>query len=179
MPVGTRIKSSEAITMKSIYHDTEDKKLKKRNIAFRKRVENGQEICYLKIRVKEDNNLFVRNEYAIETDDLKRAFDYFVNKSELKDFFEGINYDEIKEICVIEFDRSLYKIHYSLNYKSFDAELCFDVGWGKKGIDRTPISEIELEFLNGDEELFRNYAIKLEEIFMLDRESMSKIAQIK
>lgn len=178
MPVGTCIKTFDVISMHSSYYDTVDKKLKKRNIALRIRKENEKEICYLKIRIKEDTNLFVRNEYLIETGDLKQGFDYFIAKTELKDLFNDVNFDDINEICAIDFERRLYWINYSFGDAEFDAELCFDIGWGKKKI-KTPISEIELELVNGDEELFRDYATKFEELFMLDREDRSKIAQIK
>lgn len=178
LPVGTCIKKYEVISMHSSYYDTVDKKLKKRNIALRIRKENEKEICYLKLRIKEDTNLFVRDEYAIETGNLKRGFDFFIAKTELKELLEGVNFDDINEICVIDFKRKLYQIEYSFGDVRFDAELCFDIGWGKKEI-KTPISEIELELVNGDEELFCNYATKLQELFLLDREDRSKIAQIK
>lgn len=178
MPVGTCIKTFDTISMHSSYYDTVDKKLKKRNIALRMRKENENEICYLKIRIKENANLFVRNEYLIETGDLKQGFDFFIAKTELKELFDDVNYDDINEICAIDFERRLYRIYYSLGDVGFDAELCFDTGWGKKEI-KTPISEIELEFVSGNEELFCDYATKLEELFSLDREERSKIAQVK
>lgn len=122
--------------------------------------------------------MFVRNEYLIETGDLKQGFDHFIAKTELKDLFNDVNFDDINKICAIDFERRSYWINYGFGDAEFDAELCFDIGWGKKKI-KTPISEIELELVSGDEELFRDYATKFEELFMLDREDRSKIAQIK
>lgn len=170
---------SRCIEMSSTYYDTPDKKLKKQGMALRRREENSKVFFYVKRKVNADNSLFIRNEFVWEADCLKTAVGYFRSQSELRDVFDGMELEELEAFCNIRFERTVYSVEQDNDQGQIHAELCFDKGIGERNGIKKPISEIELEFLDGKLELFRVFANRLEREFCLEKEHSSKIAQIE
>lgn len=162
------------IDMEAIYYDDINETIKKIRGALRKRKQNEDSICCLKIEQKSDNNCKKRKEYEIKEDDIYKALEQFPNIGAPRELCEKIGKEELIELCILKFYRNAYELKIKENCI---LELSFDKGVMIRGKKKQNFIEIELEFKTGDEKSFHIYANELESKFDLKIQPLSKIAR--
>ena len=162
------------IDMEAIYYDDINGTIKKIRGALRKRKQNEDSICCLKIEQKSDNNCKKRKEYEIKEDNIYKALEQFPNIGAPRELCEKIRKEELIELCILKFYRNAYELKIKENCI---LELSVDKGMMIRGEKKQNFIEIELEFKTGDEKNFHTYANKLEHKFDLKIQPLSKIAR--
>lgn len=162
------------IDMEAIYYDDINGTIKKIRGALRKRKQNEDSICCLKIEQNSDNNCKKRNEYEIKEDNIYIALEQFPNIGAPRELCEKIRKEELIELCILKFYRNAYELKIKENCI---LELSFDKGMMIRGEKKQNFIEIELEFKSGDEKSFHIYASELESKFDLKIQPLSKIAR--
>lgn len=162
------------IDMEAIYYDDINGTIKKIRGALRKRKQNEDSICCLKIEQKSDNNCKKRKEYEIKEDNIYKALEQFPNIGAPRELCEKIRKEKLIELCILKFYRNAYELKIKENCI---LELSFDKGMMIRGEKKQNFIEIELEFKNGDEKSFHIYANELESKFDLKTQPLSKIAR--
>lgn len=162
------------IDMESIYYDDMYGTIKKNGGALRKRKQNQENICCLKIEQKSNNNCKKRKEYELEENNIYKALEKFPDIGAPKEICEKIRKEELIELCTMKFYRSAYEL--KIKEKCI-LELAFDKGEMAKGDKKQDFMEMELEFKSGNEYEFHTYANMLENMFNLRIQPLSKIAR--
>lgn len=172
--VSQYIINESKINMEAIYYDDINESIKKIRGALRKRKQNEDSICCLKIEQKSDNNCKKRKEYEIKEDNIYQALEQFPNIGAPRDLCEKMRKKELIELCRFKFYRNAYELQIKENCK---VELSFDKGIMIREEKKQDFMEIELEFKSGDEKSFHTYANELENEFNLKIQPLSKIAR--
>ena len=162
------------IDMEAIYYDDINGTIKKIKGALRKRKQNENTICCLKIERKSNNNCKKRKEYEIEEDDIYKALEQFPNIGAPRELCEKRRREKLIELCILKFYRNAYELKIKENCM---LELAFDKGIMIKREKKQDFIEIELELKAGDERSFHIYAKQLESKFNLKTQPLSKIAR--
>lgn len=162
------------VDMEAIYYDDINETIKKAKGALRKRKQNGDTICCLKIEQKSENDCKKREEYEIEEENIYKALEQFPNIGAPRELCEKIRKKNLIELCKLKFYRHVYELKVADNCI---LELSFDRGMMIRGKNKQNFIEMELEFKSGDEEKFHVYAHKLENKFDLRTQPLSKIAR--
>lgn len=172
--VSKYIINEDKIDMEATYYDDTYGTIKKMCGALRKRKQNEEYICCLKIEQKSNNNCKKRKEYELKENNIYKALEKFPNMGAPKELCEKIRKEELIQLCILKFYRSAYKLKIKENCI---LELSFDKGEMIKGEKKQEFMEIELEFKSGDENKFHTYANMLESKFDLRIQPLSKIAR--
>ncbi len=162
------------IDMEAIYYDDINGTIKKIKGALRKRKQNEDSICCLKIEQKSDSNCKKREEYEIKEDNIYKALEKFPNIGAPRELCEKLRKEELIELCILKFYRNAYELKIKENCM---VELSFDRGIMIKGEKKQNFMEMELEFKNGDEKNFHSYANELENKFDLKIQPLPKVAR--
>ncbi len=168
------IKNKLEINMKAIYYDDIYGTMKNVHGALRKRKQNEECICCLKIEQKSENNCKKRMEYELKENDIYKALKRFPDIGAPKELCDKIGKEKLNELCTIEFDRIAYRLQIKDNCI---LELSFDNGEMIKENNKQKFMEMELELKSGDENEFHTYANMLENKFALKNQPLSKIAR--
>lgn len=172
--VSRYIINEDKIDMEATYYDDIYGTIKKMCGALRKRKQNEEYICCLKIEQKSNNNCKKRKEYKLEENNIYKALEKFPDMGAPKELCEKIRKQELIQLCTLKFYRSAYKLKIK---EDCILELSFDKGEMIKGEKRQDFMEMELEFKSGDENKFHTYANMLESKFDLKIQPLSKIAR--
>lgn len=172
--VSRYIINEDKIDMEATYYDDIYGTIKKMCGALRKRRQNEEYICCLKIEQKSNNNCKKRKEYELEENNIYKALEKFPDMGAPKELCEKIRKQELIQLCTLKFYRSAYKLKIK---EDCILELSFDKGEMIKGEKRQDFMEMELEFKSGDENKFHTYANMLESKFDLKIQPLSKIAR--
>lgn len=172
--VSRYIINEDKIDMEATYYDDIYGTIKKMCGALRKRKQNEEYICCLKIEQKSNNNCKKRKEYELEENNIYKALEKFPDIGAPKELCEKIRKQELIQLCTLKFYRSAYKLKIK---EDCILELSFDKGEMIKGEKRQDFMEMELEFKSGDENKFHTYANMLESKFDLKIQPLSKIAR--
>lgn len=172
--VSRYIINEDKIDMEATYYDDIYGTIKKMCGALRKRKQNEEYICCLKIEQKSNNNCKKRKEYELEENNIYKALEKFPDMGAPKELCEKIRKQELIQLCTLKFYRSAYKLKIK---EDCILELSFDKGEMIKGEKRQDFMEMELEFKSGDENKFHTYANMLESKFDLKIQPLSKIAR--
>lgn len=159
------------------YYDSNDYILKKNKMALRKRKENGKEKCYLKISHNISKEYYTRKEYVLETNNIYDMIDYVILNEKDKKILEILKNNKFEHICQILFDRKCYILKVEKEKNFCIIELCYDNGIFKKNSKNDYFKEIELEYIEGNDKLFHEFASHFKQEYNLEPEKLSKIAR--
>lgn len=166
------------ILMKADYYDTADYFLRKNlHAALRLRCENNIKVCCLKIPCGALGNCFKRLEYEVLAANIQEGIEKLKSAGVQAGICVQLQKLKLKNICSTYFERNAYEIEIASTNAKFNAELCFDFGQAIKGLKKAIISEIELEFKCGNLEFFHAWGLEFANLFNLEVQSMSKLAQ--
>ncbi|MCI6013259.1 MAG: CYTH domain-containing protein [Firmicutes bacterium] len=143
--------SLQAITMKAIYLDTEDRKLLEKKIAFRVRFEDERLVATLKWGGDANNGLHTRGELnaAVEETFLEHpSLDIFRGSTIYEEI--GPAMENVKLFPVMKMDFVRKQMHIDTG-KSISV-LSYDEGEIRTVRGAAPISELEIELYSGDQQ---------------------------
>ncbi|WP_081095046.1 inorganic triphosphatase [Erythrobacter donghaensis] len=133
--------------LKSWYFDTHDLRFRRANVGLRVRLADERHIQTIKCRSAKTSSLFERAEFecALETD---RPTKQSVKGTPIAEMTGDLDFDnEITEIFTIAVERSIYDVELS---GRGNVQICVDSGVVEVSSARIPISEIEIELIDGD-----------------------------
>lgn len=160
----------ETFHLGNTYYDTPDRQLNQARVALRIREKNGQYYQTLKTKGDSVNGLTRRGEW-----------EWPIHKPELDidgllkiwpDNLPEVDMSALKPLFATDFDRTCWTIEYSQPKARIEAAL--DIGWVKAGKRSSPICELELELLEGDERALESIAEKLSKTIQLEPSDQSK-----
>lgn len=135
------------IHLGNTYFDTEDMRLNQARVALRIREKNGQFFQTLKTKGESINGLTRRGEW--EWPLTSAALDHEGLKDIWPDALKDVSSKRVVPLFATDFDRTLWNIEWQRPYAKIEAAL--DQGVVKAGNAESPICELELELLEGDE----------------------------
>ncbi|OED42616.1 hypothetical protein ACH42_12130 [Endozoicomonas sp. (ex Bugula neritina AB1)] len=162
--------SSYIFHLGNTYYDTPDMQLNRAKVALRIREKNGRYYQTLKTKGESFNGLTRRGEWEwlvaepeLDIEGLKKVWPAHLPE---------VDTHALKPLFSTDFDRMCWEIH----YPQFEArvEAALDVGWVKVGGNRSPICELELELLEGDERALEEIARELSKSIELIPSDKSK-----
>lgn len=171
-----RISPVEEIRMQTVYYDTEDHLLAQHKWALRCRRENEDTVITLKTPA--DGNR-VRGEWSLTGPDLLRpeGFSPHVYRAL---FSQGaprlllqLEGQALQSVCGVQFTRRRCRLQLGDSV----AELALDLGRLYRGGRSAPLTEVELELLEGDFAPVEAFAQELAGRFTLQEEPLSKFQQ--
>ena len=129
------------------YFDTPDLRLNQAEVALRIRVKNGDYIQTLKTKGKSINGFTHRREWEwpLEAARLDQRKLQTVWPEALKD----ISCEQLEPMFSTDFDRTVWLVEWQQPVARI--EVALDIGLAKVGNAQSPICELELELLDGDE----------------------------
>lgn len=162
-----------SIHMHACYYDTVDRYVYSIHGGLRRRMENETSVCCLKLAVRGDDGFRTRKEFEVEADDIHEGLMRLKASDAPADICEELLSRELELLCETDFMRDEYDFASS----HFSAKLAFDRGKMTRQDRQAPISELEFELVEGDEEAFHQYASKLEHACDLVVQPKSKLAR--
>lgn len=165
------------IQMNATYYDTLDKMFSTLKGALRLRKENANSVCCMKLLTKSDSNLKIRQEYEVNASSIKEGLKKLPLVGAPKEICNKALKEKLDELCKIVFIRDKYTFTYRINEETCTMELDFDTGKVFSNGKSSSINEIELEYINGQSELFHEFAQKMQRYFSLEVQTISKMAQ--
>ena len=129
------------------YFDTADMRLNQARVALRIREKNGQFFQTLKTKGESINGLSRRGEWewSLPT----AALDHKGLKGIWPDTLKDVSSESVIPLFATDFDRTLWNIEWQQPFARIEAAL--DLGVVKAGNAESPICELELELIEGDE----------------------------
>lgn len=155
--------------MATIYYDTPDRLLSQRKWTLRLRQENFDLIATVKTP-KAAKNGKARGEWSCPAQSIEEALDTLVEQGAPKELL-ALTAGGVQPLCMARFSRRACQVLFADGTR---CELAGDVGAVCAGQKESPICEIEVELLEGDEETAKAFADELCERFELAEEHQSK-----
>ena len=152
------------------YFDTPDMRLNQARVALRIRENQGQFFQTLKTCGNSVNGLTRRGEWEwpIEQPEL----DFTLLESLGLDELKGIDFDTLTPLFATDFQRTRWHLTWAEPFARIEAAL--DRGYVKAGGRQSPICELELELLEGDEKALVKVAEQLSQCVDLKPSDKSK-----
>ena len=146
-PEAGAIEPAGTIQLKNTYFDTPDLRLNQARVALRIRERNGRFIQTLKTQGESVNGLTRRGEWEwhLTSAELDGAALAPVWPAQLG----GISIADLQPLFSTDFNRSHWQLVWHAPYAR--VEVALDQGEIRAGVNTTPISELELELLEGSE----------------------------
>ena len=188
--------SHETVPMRAVYYDTKGLSLHERRIALRKRSEGERCVATVKWGSVHDDEKGLASRHEVEVEaDPKTCFVSFpreileqdIEGKKLEDYIGGSEFQSMFETNI---ERRRAEIKYfteeiEKNEKGEETvkktecrlELAIDIGAVISGEKQCPISEIEIELLEGDVKQILELSQKIAKIFDLQPEPTSKFAK--
>ncbi len=174
---GKYITNARDIAMATRYFDTEDGLVRKNHAGLRMRNENDALVCCLKISAGGDDGLSRREEYEVEAVSLEAGLSVLPDAGAPRELCTMFSQADLKVICEAEFDRRAYRLEVPKMAPQFVAELAVDEGVLRHEGRELAFKEMELELLEGSEEMFHQFAAELEIEANLQPQEKSKLAR--
>lgn len=152
----------------NIYYDTADMALNQARVALRIREKNGEYFQTLKTKGESINGLTRRGEWEwrIPEDQLD-----FSRLTEVwPESLQGVAPDQMQPLFATDFDRTTWLVEYN----GARVEAALDQGLVKSGNAYSPICELELELIEGDESVLQQIADELGQTIQLTPSDQSK-----
>ncbi|MBO9482103.1 CYTH domain-containing protein [Salinisphaera sp. G21_0] len=167
------VQPSETLHLGNTYFDTRDLRLNQARVALRIREVNGQYIQTLKTRGESINGLSRRGEWEwpLRTNKLDGQVLPPVWPAELSD----ISIEQLKPLFTTDFYRTRWLLVWQSPFARVEAAL--DQGAVTSGTVSSPICELELELMEGDESALMAIASALPHSFELTPSDQSKAEQ--
>lgn len=140
-------KPGGTIHLRNTYFDTEGMRLNQAHIALRIREKNGQYFQTLKTKGKSINGLTRRGEW--EWPLTSPALDHEGLKDIWPEALKNVSSETVIPLFTTDFDRTLWNIEWQQPFALIEAAL--DIGAVKAGSAESPVCELELELIEGDE----------------------------
>ncbi len=155
----------KVLTMETTYYDTPSGALSARRYTLRRRYENGESVCTLKIPAPQGG----RWEFEINAPDIRSAIPLLCQAGAPESLPQLIG-EGIRPICGAKFTRQAIM----LSTKDGTAELALDAGILTGGGRELPLFEVELEHKTGSLENTRLLALEIAQSFHLEAQPLSK-----
>ena len=164
------VQPSETLHLGNTYYDTPDLRLNQAKVALRIREVNGQFIQTLKTKGESINSLTRRGEWewSLNSNELNEQVLSPVWPPELSD----ISVEQLKPLFTTDFYRTRRLLVWQSPFARVEAAL--DQGTVKSGNASSPICELELELIEGDESALMAIASALQHSFELRPSDQSK-----
>ncbi|WP_419832889.1 inorganic triphosphatase [Endozoicomonas atrinae] len=164
------VQPSETLHLGNTYFDTPDLRLNQAKVALRIREVNGQFIQTLKTKGESINGLTRRGEWewSLNSNELNGQVLSPVWPPELSD----ISVEQLKPLFTTDFYRTRWLLAWQSPFARVEAAL--DQGTVKSGNASSPICELELEMIEGDESALMAIASALQHFFELRPSDQSK-----
>ena len=159
--------SIRRFAMATTYYDTKDRALSRRHCTLRRRMENEDSVCTLKMPA----GGLGRAEFSLEQDTIQAAVTELCKLSG----FEALTSlaPELTEVCGARFDR----IAITVDVGDCVVELALDTGVLTGGGKEIPLCELEVELKSGSREAAVTYAKLLALRYGLHPEPLSKFCR--
>lgn len=135
------------IHLGNTYFDTVDRRLNEARVALRIREKNGQYFQTLKTKGESINGLTRRGEWEWAL--TSATLDHEGLKDIWPNALQDVKSETVVPLFSTDFDRTLWNIEWQQPFARIEAAL--DLGAVKAGDSETPICELELELIEGDE----------------------------
>ena len=135
------------IHLGNTYFDTADMRLNQARVALRIREKNGQYFQTLKTKGESVNGLTRHGEW--EWSLASATLDHEGLKDIWPEALQDVSSETVIPLFSTDFNRTLWNIEWHQPYAKIEAAL--DLGAVKAGNSETPICELELELIEGDE----------------------------
>ncbi|UYM13948.1 CYTH domain-containing protein [Endozoicomonas euniceicola] len=139
----------------NIYYDTADRALNQARVALRIREKNGEYFQTLKTKGESINGLTRRGEW--EWSISGNQLDFSGLSRVWPESLREITPDQLHPLFATDFDRTVWLVEYN----GARVEVALDLGLVKSGDARSPICELELELIEGDESVLQQIAGEL------------------
>lgn len=156
----------DSITMETIYYDDPGHHLSTRRWTLRRRMENGQSVCTLKIDLPDGS----RGEWEVYATDIASAIAPLIQEGAPEEIAEFAQ-DGLSPSCGAKFLRKR-KI---VQTQDGSAELALDQGVLLGGGTELPFAEVEVELKTGSDAATRELAEKIANEFNLEIQPLSKL----
>ena len=165
---------SRIVHMQSRYFDTADGLLRAQQAALRLRKENNNSVCCLKLRNENTpDGLRAHEEYQCAAQSVTEGLNRLPEKGAPAALCAQVLQSPLEEICAVDFRRCAVLIQQG----NMVCELALDQGTMRRGDNTAPLCEIELEYVAGSEQAFRELAADLAATLSLVPEPDSKLAR--
>ena len=154
--------------MRTVYYDTADRALSRRNCTLRRRMENEISVCTLKMPAGE----LGRAEFELECVSIEDAIPELCKLSGLREL-EALVATGLEELCGARFQR----LAITVDTGDCTVELALDEGVLVGGGREVPLCELEVELKSGSREAADAFAAQLADIYSLQPEEKSKFAR--
>ncbi|MBQ0005235.1 MAG: CYTH domain-containing protein [Clostridiales bacterium] len=166
---------AEDIKMHAVYFDTENHDLRKAGIAYRIRYENDRIVATIKwdnmvkdgLHSREEFNLVINDERFAEEPDIE----IFKSSDAYDVLYAAVGDKKLTKLIEMEFDRKLAKVDTG---RSISA-ISIDDGVIHRRDGDIGILELEIEWYYGDEDDFKELALRIADKYSLEPENASKL----
>lgn len=165
--------AAEELHMHAVYYDSVDGLVKDAFGGLRVRRENGAGVCCLKLPAPGSDGVKARREFEVAADDIREGLRLLPGAGAPQELCDALLASELTALCETEFSRRALRFM----LPQFVAELAVDEGEMRREGRKTPIRELELELLEGDEQAFHEFAARLEAQLGLEQQPLSKLAR--
>lgn len=156
--------------MQSEYYDTPDRRLSRRRITLRRRLENETAVFCVKAPLRGAADLRLRGEWETEAEDLAAALPRLAALGAPVPPASA----PLRVLCRADFIRRALLLRFD---DGSAAELALDLGTLSGGTCSLPLCELELELKSGDPAAARAFAETLAARFSLGPEPLSKFVR--
>lgn len=153
------------LEMKTVYYDTPAGTARARHWTIRRRMENGQPVCTVKI--PGDNGS--RGEWEVACPDIEEAIPKLIAKG-APELLTMVAAEGLEPICGVRFTRLAAAVPYGESV----LEIALDQGEFLGARENRPFAEVEVELKQGRDEDAVAFGQKLAETFGLVEEKKSK-----
>lgn len=166
---------AEDIKMHAVYFDTENHDLRKAGIAYRIRYEDDRIVATIKWDILVKDGLHSREEFNLVINDERDAkepnIDFFKSSDAYDVLYAAVGDKKLTKLIEMEYDRRVAKVDTG---KSISA-ISIDDGVIHRRDGDLAVLELEIEWYYGDEEDFKQLAMKIADKYNLEPEDASKL----
>ena len=152
----------------NIYYDTADMALNQTRVALRIREKNGEYFQTLKTKGESVNGLTRRGEWEWRIPG--NQLDFSGLTEVWPESLQGVAPDQLQPLFATDFDRTTWLVEYN----GARVEAALDQGLVKSGDAHSPICELELELIEGNESVLQQIADELGQTIQLTPSDQSK-----
>ena len=163
------------IRMNSTYFDLPDGSLSKKCWTLRVRQENERTVITCKTPLPDAGSIKARNEWECEAETLEDGLPKLAALGAPAEL-AALDPETLEPVCGVQFTRITALLQISESASCF---ICGDIGELLHTGRRAPLCELELELHDGTEQELLAYATKLNAIYHLKPEPLSKFARAK
>lgn len=163
----------ELIAMTAKYFDTEDFSLRKRGIAIRRRKENHDGVATIKWNGRVDKGMHIREEVNVPMIDAFPLDSHCFVGTKAEGLITDKEFGELKAFLTMNFRR----VQFTVNLDNARCMMSYDMGTILGNEKEIPISEIEIELLEGDGSKLMELEADLRKKFGMKAAEKSKFEQ--